>query len=127
MVLVIAQPSNSASNGLQHSFFTRKLKATRKTTITNWPSTIACCIKSVKQSLMNRDTQPTTSRVYAHLFIFFQKHAHLPEKHLFAILASEIASSMVYRENREAGFLAVLQSHLQHSFEDQVELNIDKV
>ena len=39
----------------------------------------------------------------------------------------EIASSMVYRENREADFLGVLQSHLQRSFEDQVELNRDKV
>jgi len=75
---------------------------------------------------MKRDTQPTTSSVYAHIFIFFQKHAHLPEKYLFAILASEIASSMVYRENREADFLAVLQSLLLRSFEDQVELNIDK-
>ena len=33
---------------------------------------------------------------------------------------------MVYRENREADFLAVLQSLLLRSFEDQVELNIDK-
>jgi len=39
----------------------------------------------------------------------------------------EIASSMVYRENREADFLGVLQSPLQRSFEDQVELNRDKV
>ena len=39
----------------------------------------------------------------------------------------EIASSMVYRENREADFLAVFQSHLLRSFEDQVELNIDKL
>ena len=92
---------------------------------------------------MNQDTQPTTSSIYAHLFAFSQKHPHLPEslyteeryrrrikrlpeKYLFAILASEIASSMVYRENREADFLAVLQSLLLRSFEDQVELNIDK-
>ena len=39
----------------------------------------------------------------------------------------EIASSMVYRENREADFLGVLQSPLQRSFEDQVELNVAKV
>ena len=79
----------------------------------------------------------------ASFHFFCQKHAHpperlhtegryrrrikrLPEKYLFAILAGEIASSMVYRENREAVFLAVLQSYLQRSFEDQVELNIDK-
>ncbi len=76
---------------------------------------------------MKRDTQPTTSSVYAHIFIFFQKHAHLPEKYLFAILASKIASSILYRENREADFLGVLQSHQQCSFENQVELNRDKV
>jgi len=157
-VLVAEQPSISVSNGLRHSFFTRKSKAPRKTRITNWPPTIACCRKSVEQSLMNWDTHPTTSSVYAHLFTFFQKHAHLcgkqlfrkailaqlperlrteeryrrrikrlPKKHLFVILASEIASSMVYRENHEADFLGVLQSPLQRSFEDQVELNRDKV
>lgn len=48
----------------------------------------------------------------------------LPEKYLFAILASEIASSMVYRENREADFLGVLQSHLQRSFGDHVDRSI---
>ncbi|MDT8443265.1 MAG: NAD-glutamate dehydrogenase [Desulfuromonadales bacterium] len=42
----------------------------------------------------------------------------LPEKYLFAILASEIASSMVYRENREADFLGMLEGHLQRSFGD---------
>jgi glutamate dehydrogenase len=41
---------------------------------------------------------------------------HLPEKYLFAILASEIASSMVYRENREADFLGMLEGHLYRSF-----------
>jgi len=39
----------------------------------------------------------------------------------------EIASSIVFRENHEADFLDVLQSPLQRSFEDQVELNRDKV
>lgn len=48
----------------------------------------------------------------------------LPEKYLFAILASEIASSMVYRENREADFLSALQCHLQRSFGDQAARNI---
>jgi glutamate dehydrogenase len=48
----------------------------------------------------------------------------LPEKYLFAILASETASSMVYRENREADFLGVLQGHLQRSFGEHIERKI---
>ncbi len=48
----------------------------------------------------------------------------LPEKYLFAILASETASSMVYRENREADFLGVLQGHLQRSFGEYIERKV---
>jgi glutamate dehydrogenase len=48
----------------------------------------------------------------------------LPEKYLFAILASETASSMVYRENREADFLGVLQGHLHRSFGEQIERKV---
>ncbi len=48
----------------------------------------------------------------------------LPEKYLFAILASEIASSMVYRENREADFLGVLQGHLQRRFGEHIERKV---
>jgi glutamate dehydrogenase len=48
----------------------------------------------------------------------------LPDKYLFAILASEIASSMVYRENREADFLGMLQGHLQRSLGEHFERQV---
>jgi glutamate dehydrogenase len=40
----------------------------------------------------------------------------LPPKYRYAILASEIASSMVYRGDREAEFVEVLKGHLQRMF-----------
>ncbi len=40
----------------------------------------------------------------------------LPPKYLFAILAAEIASSLVYRGDREADFAASLKGHLQRNF-----------
>lgn len=50
--------------------------------------------------------------------------SHSPQKELFAILASETASSMVYRENREADFLGMLQGPLQRSFKEQQERRV---
>ena len=41
---------------------------------------------------------------------------NLPPKYRYAILASEIASSMVYRGDREAEFVAMLQVHLERRF-----------
>jgi glutamate dehydrogenase len=40
----------------------------------------------------------------------------LPKKYLYAILASEIASSLVYRGNRDAEFVEMIKGHLQRSF-----------
>ncbi|WP_432822630.1 hypothetical protein [Trichloromonas sp.] len=40
---------------------------------------------------------------------------NLPPKYRFAILASEIASSMVYRGDFEASFVEMLRGHLQRS------------
>lgn len=40
----------------------------------------------------------------------------LPTKYRYAILASELASSLVYRGNREADFLEILKGHLQRLF-----------
>ena len=40
----------------------------------------------------------------------------LPEKVQFAILASEIASSLVYRGNNQAAFEGMLQGHLKRTF-----------
>lgn len=41
---------------------------------------------------------------------------NLPPKYRYAILASEIASSMVYRGDRDADFVAMLQVHLERRF-----------
>jgi glutamate dehydrogenase len=40
----------------------------------------------------------------------------LPPKYLFAILAAEIGSSLVYRGDREADFEATIKGHLQRNF-----------
>jgi glutamate dehydrogenase len=40
----------------------------------------------------------------------------LPAKYLAAIMASEIASSLVYRGDREADFMEMLKGHLQRNF-----------
>ena len=45
-----------------------------------------------------------------------QRIKQLPEKYRWAILASEIASSMIYRGNRETEFEAMLQGHLEQNF-----------
>jgi glutamate dehydrogenase len=42
--------------------------------------------------------------------------AKLPPKYVYAILASEIASSLVYRGDREAEFTAMLKGHLERNF-----------
>jgi glutamate dehydrogenase len=42
----------------------------------------------------------------------------LPQKYLYAILASEIASSLVYLGNREAEFAEMLKGHLERNFPD---------
>ena len=44
---------------------------------------------------------------------FRDRIGRLPEKIKFAILASEIASSMVYHGNREEAFLEAVAGHLQ--------------
>ena len=44
---------------------------------------------------------------------------NLPAKYLYAILASETASSLVYRGNREADFLEMLRGHLNRIFSPQ--------
>jgi glutamate dehydrogenase len=41
---------------------------------------------------------------------------NLPQKYLFAILAAEIASSLVYRGDREADFEASIKGHLSRNF-----------
>ncbi|MBU5636948.1 NAD-glutamate dehydrogenase [Geomonas sp. Red69] len=41
---------------------------------------------------------------------------NLPQKYLFAILAAEIGSSLVYRGDREADFEATLKGHLMRMF-----------
>jgi glutamate dehydrogenase len=41
---------------------------------------------------------------------------NLPAKYIFAILAAEIGSSMVYRGDREADFEATIKGHLQRYF-----------
>ena len=45
-----------------------------------------------------------------------QRLKQLPEKYRWAILASEIASSMIYRGNRETEFAAMLLGHLEQNF-----------
>ena len=44
--------------------------------------------------------------------VFRQRIRKLPAKYLYAILAAEIASSMVYQGNREADFAATIRGHL---------------
>ncbi len=46
---------------------------------------------------------------------FHQRIRKLPAKYLYAILAAEIASSMVYQGNREADFAEMIKGHLQRS------------
>jgi glutamate dehydrogenase len=46
---------------------------------------------------------------------FRQRIKKLPAKYLYAILAAEIASSMVYQGNREADFAEMIKGHLQRS------------
>jgi len=41
---------------------------------------------------------------------------HLPPKYMFAILAAEIGSSLVYRGDKEADFEATIKGHLVRSF-----------
>jgi glutamate dehydrogenase len=43
----------------------------------------------------------------------------LPAKYQYAILASEIASSLVYRGNREADFGEMLKGHLIRTITDE--------
>lgn len=40
----------------------------------------------------------------------------LPAKYLAAIMASEIASSLVYRGDQDADFLEMLKGHLRRNF-----------
>lgn len=47
---------------------------------------------------------------------FRQRLKQLPEKYRWAILASEIASSMIYRGDRSAEFEAMLQGHIEQNF-----------
>jgi len=42
--------------------------------------------------------------------------ARLPQKYLFAILAAELGSSMVYKGNREAEFVDTLKLHIARNF-----------
>ena len=46
---------------------------------------------------------------------FRQRIRKLPAKYLYAILAAEIASSMVYQGNRDADFAEMIKGHLQRS------------
>jgi glutamate dehydrogenase len=46
---------------------------------------------------------------------FRQRIRKLPAKYMYAILAAEIASSMVYQGNREADFAEMIKGHLQRS------------
>src|SRR6185369_10039392 len=43
---------------------------------------------------------------------------NLPPKYLFAILAAEIGSSLVYRGDREADFEATIRGHVMRNFPD---------
>jgi glutamate dehydrogenase len=45
-----------------------------------------------------------------------QRLQKLPEKYLYAILASEIASSLVYLGDHEADFTEMLKGHLERNF-----------
>lgn len=50
---------------------------------------------------------------------YHQRINKLPEKYRYAILAGEIASSLVYRGNREAEFEEMLKGHLTRTFPAQ--------
>jgi glutamate dehydrogenase len=50
-----------------------------------------------------------------------QRIRRLPQKYLFAILAAEIGSSMVYRGNREEDFGATIKGHLMKYFPEADE------
>ncbi len=50
---------------------------------------------------------------------YLSRIGNLPAKYLSAILASEIASSIVYRGDREAEFAAMLRGHLERNFAEQ--------
>lgn len=50
---------------------------------------------------------------------YCQRIYKLPEKYRYAILAGEIASSLVYRGNREAEFEEMLKGHLIRTFPGQ--------
>jgi hypothetical protein len=43
---------------------------------------------------------------------YAKRISRLPQKYLFAILAAEIGSSLVYRGDHEADFEATLKGHL---------------
>jgi glutamate dehydrogenase len=40
----------------------------------------------------------------------------LPEKYLAAIMASELASSLVYHGDQEANFMEMVKGHINRSF-----------
>jgi glutamate dehydrogenase len=50
---------------------------------------------------------------------YLSRIGNLPAKYRSAILASEIASSIVYRGDREAEFTAMLRGHLERNFAEQ--------
>ncbi|HEY5673941.1 MAG TPA: NAD-glutamate dehydrogenase domain-containing protein [Malonomonas sp.] len=53
-------------------------------------------------------------RLIGQVGLFRNRIEQLPEKIKFAILASEIASSMVYKSNEEATYMEMIEGHLGH-------------
>jgi glutamate dehydrogenase len=67
------------------------------------------------QPLFRRAILNHLPRLLRETAAFRQRIKKLPPKYLYAILAAEIASSMVYQGNREADFAEMIKGHLQRN------------
>jgi glutamate dehydrogenase len=64
------------------------------------------------QPLFRRTILNHLPRLLSESAAFRQRISKLPTKYLYAILAAEIASSMIYQGNREADFAGMIKGHL---------------
>ena len=69
-----------------------------------------------EEPLFQRAIRSHLPRLLRESRIYRQRIANLPAKYRSAILASEIASSLVYRGDPQADFLDLLKGHLERSF-----------
>ncbi len=77
-----------------------------------------------EQSLFDQVMLEHLPRIIKEKNIYRQRLQNLPAKYQYAILASEIASSLIYRGDRDAEFEEMLTGHLKRSFPSPDSENI---